>query len=103
MAVSHKHFSDQISHGRMLRRALDQFQEGREGLNDFLAIVEQMRDGDGSSAAHYAYATSKYGCASDADMKAIYDDIKVVMDKLNSNASQTQIKAVLDILAVRFK
>lgn len=102
MAVAHVNFNDQTHHGRQLRRGLQQIEEGRQNLNAVLGIIEQMRDGDGSVASHYAYATVKFGCTNDADTKKLYDDLKVVMDKLNTNASVTQVKAVLDILAVRF-
>lgn len=103
MAVNHKHFNDQLHHGRKLRRALEQFEEGRQGLIDQLGIIEQMRDGDGSVAAHYAYATTKYGCASDADMKAIYDDLKAaITDRINTNASVSNVKVALDLLSLRF-
>lgn len=103
MPVQHVNFNDQLPHGRLLRMGLQYIEEGREALNDVLGVIEQMRDGDGSAAAHYAYATVKFGCSNDADMKKLYDDLKVVMDKLNSNTAQTNIKTVLDLLAVRFK
>ena len=95
MAVSHITFNDQLQHGRLLRRGLTQFEEGLETLNDLKAFLDQAKDGDGSDAAHFTYATLKMGTTSDAQTKALYDELASLLFKLNTNSSVTDVNAAL--------
>lgn len=44
-------------------------------LEDEFLAMDQMKDGDGSQAAHFALVTSLYGTGSDAMSKALYDEL----------------------------
>lgn len=95
MAVNHIAFNDQTNHGRILRRALQHVEEGLKELNDLLATMQQMIDGDGSQAAHFTYATEKFGFGSDAITKAAWDELNSLASKLNTNANVSDVNAAL--------
>ena len=95
MAFTHVYFNDQIHHGRLLRRALQQLEEGLESLNDIFSALNHMKDGDGSQAAHFARATTLLGFPDDATTKAAYDELNSLQAKLNTNASVTDVNAAL--------
>lgn len=95
MAVNHISFNDQTQHGRVLRRGLQQLEEAIENLNDVLATTATMIDGDGSQAAHFAYATAKFGFDNDAATKAAWDELNSLMFKLNTNDSVSSVNAAL--------
>jgi hypothetical protein len=102
MAVSHIAFNDQISHGRDLRRCLQQMEESHVGLNDVLLVMAQMIDGDGSQAAHFTYVTTKFGFDSDAKSKAAWDELQSLASKFNTDASVSSVKAALAQAFARF-
>ena len=95
MATTHLAFNDQLTHGRMLRRGLDQLEEGREGINDVLASMTTMIDGDGSSAAHFTLATAKFGFPTDAAAKAAWDELNSLAAKFNTDASVSSVQSAL--------
>lgn len=95
MAVSHLSFNDQLTHGRLLRASLNKLEEGLEELNDTLATMTLMIDGDGSQAAHFTYATTKFGFSSDANTKAAYDELNSLAAKLTTDASVSNVNAAL--------
>ena len=95
MAVAHIAFNDQITHGRLLRRALSQMEESLEGLGDLVATIALMIDGDGSQVAHFTYVTSKFGFTDNATAKAGYEELQSVYGKLSTNASVSSVNAAL--------
>jgi hypothetical protein len=95
MAVSHIAFNDQLPHGRQLRAALSKIEDGYESLNEVIAIMTRMIDGDGSSAAHFTYMVTKMGFADTAGAKAAFDELNSLAFKLNTNASVTDVNAAL--------
>ena len=95
MAVAHIAFNDQIPHGRIIRRALSQLEEGYEGLVDVIAALALMIDGDGSQAAHFTYMTAKCGFPSDAVAKLAWEELNSLKFKLTTNASITDMNAAL--------
>jgi hypothetical protein len=95
MAVAHISFNDQLTHGRMIRRALQSLEEGTDTLNDLMGVLATMIDGDGSQAAHFTYMTTKCGFASDAGAKAGYDELASLKFKLSTDTSQTDVNAAL--------
>lgn len=95
MATTNIYFNDQTQYGRLLRRGLQQLEEGKDTLNDVLASMPHMIDGDGSDAAQFAEVTSRYGFASNAAAKAAWDELNSVLFKLNTNASVDSVNAAL--------
>ena len=95
MAVAHIYFNDQSQYGRLIRRALQMTEDGLDNLNDVLGVMGFMIDGDGSLAAHFSYATTKFGFGSDADTKAAYEELQSLAFKLNTNSSVTDVNAAL--------
>ena len=95
MAVAHIAFDDQTNHGRILRRSLQHLEDGLEELEDLIATIATMIDGDGSQAAHFTYVTTKFGFSSDANAKAAWDELNSLKFKLTTNASVTDMNAAL--------
>jgi hypothetical protein len=48
-------------------------------LDDELAAMATMKDGDGSNVAHFVTATTLYGVADTTTTKAIYDELASAM------------------------
>lgn len=96
MAEAHIKIDPNTEYGRQVRRALQLLREGKDLLNDVLDIVAQMRDGDGSQAAHYAYATPFFGTTSDAKTKAMADELSSLAFKLNTNSSVSDVHAAME-------
>jgi len=95
MAVSHIAFDRNTTYGRMLASALSRLEEGIEALNDVFSVLNQMKDGDGSQAAHFAYATPLFGFGTDANAKAAYDEINSALSKINTDAQVSSVNAAL--------
>lgn len=95
MAVSHITYNHSTPHGSQLANHLLQLEGGLEGLNDDLATMARMIDGDGSQASHFTYMTGKYGFESDAVAKAAYEELQSAAAKLNTNSSVTDVNAAL--------
>lgn len=95
MAVTHISFNDQLTHGRLLRRSLQQLEEGRTELNNTIATMSTMLDGDGTNVSHFLYFVSKYGFPSTAEAKAAWDELNSLASKLNVNTSVTDVNAAL--------
>ena len=103
MAVQHIAFNDQLPHGRMLRRSLQQMEEGMEGLRSSLATLATMIDGDGTVADHFAYTLGKFGFSDVATAKAAYDELLALRAKLSTNAQVTQVGSALTNAFNRFR
>lgn len=95
MAVTHIAFNQSTQHGLLLRRAVADLELGLEALNDVLAVMVTMIDGDGSQASHFTYATSKFGFESDAGAKSAFDELNSLAFKLNTNSSVSDTNAAL--------
>lgn len=103
MAVSHLNFNDQLNHGRQLRRALQQLEESTEGLADVLAVFVRMIDGDGSDAAHFTYATAKFGFTDNATAKAAYEELSSLNSKFSGNGSVSDVNAAMVQAFAKFR
>jgi hypothetical protein len=103
MAFTHIHFDDQTQYGRQLRRMLNQSEEADDGMADLLSVMEQMRDGDGSQAAHYAEVTARFGFATDAKAKAAYDELSSAWSKISGNGQVTDSRAARDQLFAKLR
>ncbi len=80
----------------MLRRGLQQLEEGKDVLNDVLASMPHMIDGDGSNATQFSEVTSRYGFASNEAAKAAWDELNSMMFKLNTDASVSAVNAAMN-------
>lgn len=96
MAATNIYFNDQTQYGRLLRRGLQQLEEGKDNLNDVIASMPHMIDGDGSDAAQFTEVTSRYGFASNAAAKAAWDELNSLMFKLNTDSSVDSINAAMN-------
>lgn len=95
MAFTHVNFNDALRHGSMLRQALNNLEHGLDQLNDAFAAMIQMKDGDGSQAAHFTEVQVKFGFESTAKAKEGYDELNSLQAKLNANTSVTDLNAAL--------
>lgn len=97
MAATFVDFDQTTPVGRKLARALQMIREGRDVLRDAIALMEQMRNGDGSLASHYALLASEGGfqaggyADANAAAKAAYDESASLYGKLNTNAAVTDV------------
>ena len=103
MAFAHIHFNDQTQYGRQLRRVLNMMEESDDLLNDVRDVMIQMRDGDGSSAAHYAEVTTRFGFASDEKAKAAFDELDSAHSKTSGNGSVQDVRAARDQLFAKLR
>lgn len=95
MAVTHIVFNASPSWGAMLRQSLRDLENGLDGLNDTIACMSRMIDGDGSSEAHFTYMVNRYGFTTNAEAKAAFEELNSLASKLNTNASVTDVNAAL--------
>ena len=103
MAFAHLHFNDQLQYGRQLRRMLQLSEEADDLMKDVRDVMIQMRDGDGSQAAHYAEVTSKFGFASDAKAKAAFDELDSAYSKTSGDGSVSNVRAARDQLFAKLR
>ena len=96
MAFAHISFNDQLPHGRMLRRLLNQAEESDDQFTDVRDVMVQMRDGDGSQAAHYAEVTARFGFATDAKAKEAFEELDSAYSKTSGNGSVSNVRAARD-------
>lgn len=95
MAAPHIYYSKDASHAHLISRPLDFLEKGLDFLNAGTGSLQLMIDGDGSQAAHYAYMNGKIGTATDADAKALYEELLSLKGKLTTDASVSNVHAAL--------
>jgi hypothetical protein len=95
MAVAHILYDKNSHYGAMFRTAIISLEKGYEDLNDLLATLATMLDGDGTQAAHFDYITARFGFESNVLAKAAWDELNSVMFKLNTDASVSSVNAAL--------
>lgn len=89
MATTLVDFDRQTEVGRKIARCLQMVREGRDVLRDTLAVMDEMKDGDGSQASHFALLASEGGfqqggyASASAAAKASYDELNSLYFKLN--------------------
>jgi hypothetical protein len=103
MAAAHIHFDDQTQYGRKLRRALQLMEEGDDLLADVRDMMIQMRDGDGSNAAHYALLVTRMGFPDNATAKAAFDELDSAFSKTSGNGSVSNVRAARDQLFAKMR
>lgn len=95
MAFTKIEFNDGLRHGRLLRQALTQLENGHDALNDTVAAMELMLEGDGSSAAHFNEVMTRFGTPDTATAKAMWDELNSLKFKLNTNTSVTDVLSAI--------
>lgn len=103
MAFQHIHFNDQTQYGRQLRRMLQMSEESDDLMKDVRDVMLKMRDGDGSSAVHYAEVTSRFGFASDAKAKEAFDELDSAYNKTSGDGSVSNVRAARDQLFAKLR
>ena len=99
MAAAHLSFDDRDNkYGEMLRRMLDLSEQGDDLMADVRDVMIQMRDGDGSQAAHYAIVTTAFGFPTDAISKAAFEELDSAYSKTSGNGSVSNVRAARDQL-----
>lgn len=92
MAANFIDFDRQSDVGRQIARGLQLIREGREALSNARAILIQMRDGDGSDAAHYDLVAIEVGyqaadfASANAAAKASFDELDSLHAKITAGA-----------------
>lgn len=103
MAFNHIHFNDQTQYGRQLRRMLQMTEESDDLMKDVRDLMIQMRDGDGSQAAHYAEVTTRFGFTSDAKAKEAFDELDSAYSKTSGDGSVSNVRAARDQLFAKLR
>ncbi len=103
MAFQHIHFNDQTQYGRLLRRMVQMSEESDDLMTDVRDMMIQMRDGDGSQAAHYAECTARFGFISDAQAKACFDELDSAYSKTSGNGSVSNVRAARDQMFAKLR
>jgi hypothetical protein len=103
MAFNHIHFNDQTQYGRSLRRMLQMMEEADDLMKDVRDVMIQMRDGDGSDAAHYAEVTTRFGFVSNAKAKEAFDELDSAYSKTSGDGSVSNVRAARDQLFAKLR
>lgn len=103
MAFAHIHFNDQTQYGRQLRRMLQMSEEADDLMKDVRDLMIQMRDGDGSSAVHYAECTTRFGFVSDAQAKACFDELDSAYSKTSGDGAVDTVRTARDQLFAKLR
>lgn len=96
MAFIHIFFNDQMQYGRQLRSALNKVKEGHRELDDILAVMTMMIDGDGSDQAQFGEIVTRFGFQTGIAAKAAWDELNSTTAKENTNAAVSNVKAARD-------
>lgn len=109
MAFAHIHFDDQSNYGRKLRRALNLLEEGDDLFADVRDLMIQMREGDGSSDAHYARVAAAFGFAAgggqtaEQKARAAFEELDSAYSKTSGNGSVSNVRAARDQLFAKLR
>lgn len=103
MAFNHIYFNDQSQFGRKLRRLVQLLEESDDLFADVRDVMIQMRDGDGSDAAHYAEVTARFGFDTNAKAKAAFDELDSAYSKTSGNGSVDNVRAARDQLFAKLR
>ena len=95
MAFTHIQLSEDTFHGRLLRACMQHLEVGHESLDDIIATITTMIDGDGSSSTHFPEVTARFGFQNDAQSKAAYEELQSLASKFNTDGSVTFVKTAL--------
>lgn len=103
MATSNLYFNDTLQHGRLLRGALTHLEQGVDLLNDLLACMTRMIDGDGSDASQFGEVMTRFAFTSTVNAKAAWDELNSLQAKLNTDASVDHVLSALNQAFAKFR
>lgn len=104
MAVTHIGRGAGTSYGTQLGRVLDNLEAALDGLNDQIAAMNLMIDGDGSDPLHYVYMANLYGYPTDGvAAKAAWDELNALAGKLNADGNITFVNAAILQAIAKFR
>lgn len=108
MAFNHIHFNRSSQYGAKLAQLLNLLEQGDDLFTDVRDVMIQMRDGDGSSNAHYAEVTKRFGFgdydptqgdptdAQNAKARAAFEELDSAYSKTSGNGSVSNVRAARD-------
>lgn len=106
-ARTNLYFNGSGQYGGRLRSGLNALETAMDHLNDVLANMTTMIDGDGSADAHYAEIQDRYGFKSDsvglAEARLAYAELSSVMAKLNNDTEQTNVNSAINQVINRLR
>lgn len=103
MAQTNVYFDENTKYGRLLRKGLNQLEEGPYTLNQVIASMSEMVTGDGTDSSQFDEVTLRFGFDNNTDAKAAWDEIQSCMAKLNTNDSVTSVLAARSQLVSRLR
>lgn len=95
MAFTHIQFNDNTQHGMLLRNALRSIEEGYTRLQQILATMTDMIDGDGSQVAQFTEVTTRFGFVDNASAQAAWNELNSMNSKLTTDAAVSSVNAAL--------
>lgn len=105
MAFTHIYFNDQLPHGRMLRRMLQQAEESDDLMKDIRDAMIQMRDGadNGADPSNYAEVTTRFGFASNTKAREAFLELDSAYSKTSGDGSVSNVRAARDQLFAKLR
>lgn len=101
MAANFIDYDAQTPVGRKVARGLQMLREARDVLRDALALMAEMKDGDGSQASHFDLLAAEGGFSAadyadaNAAAKASFDELNSLYFKLSTNAEVSDVAAAI--------
>lgn len=96
MADTHYELDPSSEYGNRLKEDVRETRRRFSALEDTLAVMTRMKDGDGSQAAHFQEVVDSFGVLG-ADANAKLVNAKAIYDELNSAMGNSA--ALLQFLA----
>lgn len=93
--MTHVQFNDTLQHGRILRRSLQQLEDGLSTLNEILATMTMMINGDGSQSSQFVEVTNRFGFTDEVTSQAAWNELNSLASKLNTDANVTAVHAAM--------
>jgi hypothetical protein len=95
MAIAHLYFQDNLPHGRKLRAALTQQENGYLELLEIMATMQLMIDGDGSQASQFGAVMTRFGFETLETAKAGWDELNSWKSKITTDGSVSFVNAAM--------
>jgi hypothetical protein len=103
MASSYVFFDQSTQFGRQLRDLLSSAEHSDHLFTQVRDVMLQMRDGDGTSAVHYAEVTTRFGFETDAKAKSAFEELDAAYAKTSGDGSVTNVRSARDQLFAKLR
>ncbi len=112
---NHIHFDASTQYGALLRSMLRTNESADDQMQDVRDLMVQMRDGDGSSNAHYALIVKRFKFdgydptqgeptdAQNAKARACFEELDSAFSKTSGNGSVSDVRAARDQLYAKLR